>query len=68
MTNAGAFGLWAATGVSASVAGLLWLHRVARPGRRVPSWPADGSSPEGQLDERSPRGRKLESASGALDR
>jgi len=64
MTNAGVFGLWAAAGVTASVAGLLWLHRATS--RR--SRPADGSSPEGQFAERPRRGLKLESASGALDR
>ena len=68
MTNAGVFGLWAVTGVTASVAGLLWLHRATSRGRRVRSWPADGSSPEGQFAERPRRGLKLESASGALDR
>ena len=68
MTNAGVFGLWAVTGVTASVAGLLWLHRVARAGRRVRSWPAAGSSPEGQVQQTSGRGLRLESASDVLDR
>ena len=68
MTNAGVFGLWAAAGVTASVAGLLWLHRATSRGRRVRSRPAEGSSPEGQFAERPRRGLKLESASGALDR
>ena len=68
MTNAGVFGLWAATGVTASVAGLLWLHCVARPGRRVRSCPAAGSSPEGQVQQRSGRGLRLVSASDVLDR
>jgi len=68
MTNAGVFGLWAGAGVTASVAGLLWLHRATSRGRRVRSRPAEGSSPEGQFAEGPRRGLKLESASGALDR
>ena len=68
MTNAGVFGLWAGAGVTASVAGLLWLHRATSRGRRVRSRPAEGSSPEGQFAEGPRRGLKLEFASGALDR
>jgi hypothetical protein len=69
MTNAGVFGLWAGPGVvTASVAGLLWLHGATGPGWHVRTWPADGSAPDGELEDRSRGGLTLESASDAPDR
>jgi hypothetical protein len=67
VSDATAFGLWVGAGVTGSVIGLPWLHRARSPGRRVRIWPAAGSSPEGEMEERSRRGLRLESASDALD-
>ena len=68
MTNAGGFGFWAGAGVTASIAGLLWLRRATSPGRRVRRWRADGPSPEGGVRGQLETCVGLESASGALDR
>jgi hypothetical protein len=68
MTSTAVFGLWAGAGVTASIVGLLWLHRATGPQRRVRSRPAEASSLGGQLGDRPAPDLRLESASDALDR